>query len=31
MQNHLRSPMMTVADDTAAMLDDAMRHTGLLN
>ncbi|MEM1378724.1 MAG: 4-hydroxy-tetrahydrodipicolinate synthase [Pseudomonadota bacterium] len=31
MQNHLRSPMMTVTDETAAMMDDAMRHAGLLN
>ncbi|MEM9999995.1 MAG: 4-hydroxy-tetrahydrodipicolinate synthase [Pseudomonadota bacterium] len=30
-QNHLRSPMMTVSDETAAQMDDAMRHAGLLN
>ncbi|MEL6819646.1 MAG: 4-hydroxy-tetrahydrodipicolinate synthase [Pseudomonadota bacterium] len=31
MQNHLRSPMTIVADETAQMMDDAMRHAGLLN
>ena len=29
--NVLRSPMVSVTDETAARIDDAMRHAGLLN
>lgn len=31
MQNHVRSPMTVVSDETAQLMDDAMRHAGLLN
>ncbi|MBO6723759.1 MAG: 4-hydroxy-tetrahydrodipicolinate synthase, partial [Roseitalea sp.] len=31
MHNALRSPMVPVADESAVLIDDAMRHAGLLN
>lgn len=31
MENVLRSPLVTVEEGTAAILDDALRHAGLLN
>ena len=30
-ENVVRSPLVTIDEDTAAILDDAMRHAGLLN